>query len=607
MNKKRLAGPLAAVAVLLALAAGKVSAAPNLLPNVGIIPFDAAGSMPNLASLASSLTDFLTIDFKISGRVVVKSLKRPAVEDFTNSIETIMSDGKLDYLLFGTVRGSVDGDVDITAYLVDSEGRRLSAGYRKLGSLTELTDAGDALYASLAKNVGSIHRGFGSIALDPSGIGGYDVYLNDELVGHGLPSVEDVLNGTYFVEVKQNRPFGALTLVSERITLGEGERANVKFVLPAVLPEEIAKVTDTIGAINQGWVAPSQESQVEMDIASLETAFSDISSCPGVGELAAKTRQYRGLWEARKLRYSIEESPLDFDPERLAELKGLYGSAAVYPDPEAIRDAVREDAAIAATLQVAKAIAAAGSGQQERAYGLYRAARGLLVEFEINLPWAYADDIAFLESMGDTYGPKAAPPKGPPRTRDSRVALGVGLMAVGAGLMAADVTGLMKDSMPASFPANLAASLGRGALIGAENVSFAGGLALAAFGRSANYREKVKPAQEAMAAARAHFGQRLADARKLIDSLAAPDHGPLIMVLSTAPCVFARVGFMPAMRLPFAVKAPAAGNKTVVYADDGEIELPAADRIQAVYARAPESAAPARVGSRSPTRIARTS
>jgi TolB-like protein len=505
------------------------------LPRVGIIPFDATDSGSNLASVASSLTDFLTIDFKISGRVVVKSLKRPAADDFASSIGQILTDNKLDYLLFGTVKGNADGAIDIVAFLAGSQGERLSAGYRKLGSLFELSDAGDALYTSLAKNLGTVHKGFGRIEFSRDGAGDYDVYLNGEFAGHNIERIDNVMEGKQFVEIRQKRPFGVFTPVSESLTVAEGERVSVRFTLPAVLPQELAKVTDTVNMIDEKWAKADAKDEIESDIGSLEEAFSDISSCPGVGDLFAKTKQYRALWECRKLRFDIESDPLKFDPGRLSELEHVYASAAACPDPEAIRTLVREDVAVAESIRLAKATVKAAEGDFRHALDEYRAMAEHYRVYDMNLPVAVGDDVRLLEAIEALYDSAKRPGRDFTALSQAAVASGIGLVGISAGSILLDIPGAIND-IPNSdnFALNISKGVGRSALLALEKVGVAGGAGLIAVGKAGLYRANDEEARDAGEAMKAHYGQRLGDADAFLKaaSLPPPSKSRLILLSS---------------------------------------------------------------------------
>jgi hypothetical protein len=581
MSKSRLLRPLLALVALIGLSAAQAAAAPNLLPRIGIIPFDASGNMTNLASVASSLSDFISIDFKISGRVAVIAIKRPAAEDFTSSVESIMADNKLDYLLFGTVRGNADSDIDIVAYLVDGQGARLSAGYRKLGSLFELTDAGDALYVSLAKNVGTIHRGFGSIELAHEGEGGYDVYLNGELVGHNIDSAENLLNGKYFLEIKQSRPFSTLTLISESMMIGEGERAKVRFKMPAVLPEELAKVTDKFTEIDQNWDKAEEQSTVEQDISGLETSFTDISAAPGVGEFATKTRQYRGLWEVKKMRYAIEDGMLGFDPSRLRELKGLYLSAQTYSDPETIRAGIREEVVIAGSLQSAKAVLAADSGSWASAVRIYLDLKDIYQIFDLPFPAVYSSDLDFFAALDANYASATLKKDGRKPPYGGMIAGGIGLAGASAVLMATDVSSKIGDVSSAGIVGNIIKNIGKDAIVGFENVGFVAGLGLIAAGNAGNYREASTTSEDAKAAARAHFGARVDDAKALSAALGSSSVGKAnLLVVAPSPGALAKVTKAGTRRTPFVVDNAVAGDRVVVDTGREKTEIAIGTRIK---------------------------
>lgn len=587
---------IAILALAAVAAVGSAAADDKLLPCVGVMPFDSADSASNLSSVASSLTDFLTIDLKISGRVTVKSLRRPAVEDFTGSVGAIIADNKLDYLLFGTVKQGAEGEIDIMAYLANVQGERLGAAYRKLGSLFELSDAGDALFASLAKGIGTIHRGFGSIALAPEGEGSYDVYLNGELAGRNLDRIDDVLNGKHFIEVKQHRPFGETTLVSESLVIGEGERATLRFTIPAVLPEETVAVTGKFSLIDEEWDKSDSRDSVEDSIVYLESAFSDIGSCPGVRGLSAKTRQYRELWECRKMRYAIEDGLADFDPARLGELAKVYASAELCPDPDAVRRGVREDVAIADAIRLEKAIAAACEGNWALALAEYRAMAEDYRSFGMEVPRAFKEDTALLESVESAYASSRL-------ERDRSEGLGraaswagAGFLAGAVGSMALDLPNKLKASANTdTFALNLAmgaAACGSEAL---EKIGVAGGAGLIAAGAAVKDRGGEEQRQDAAAATRAHYGQRLADAKAFLSEIAAPkgkaasvkaaQARPRLVVLSESPLALVAVGKDRPRAAPFVVNLSKPGETVMV--DSGSVKeaFLAEARSKIAYAR----------------------
>jgi hypothetical protein len=513
-------GSIALLAMLLAVAPavadGKESGPSQVKPRLGIIPMDFKNGDRDLSSVASSLSDFLAMDFKLSGQVEVKSLKRPANVDFTSSISSIIADNKLDYLLFGNVSSSPGGIIDIVVYLFDGQGGKLSSGYHKLSSLLDLSDAGDALFASLSKNVGTVHRGFCSIAMAPEGTGGYDVYLNGEFAGHNLSSIENLLNGKHFLEIKQHRPFSSISLVMEYLTLAEGERATIRFSLPDVLPDEIASVTADFNEMESKWNDPDGQKTIEDDLKYLEDSFADISSCPGVATLAAKTRQYEMLWRVRKLRFDLEASPLDFPEEKLKELQPIYASAAAYPEPEVVRGAVRDVVEIECALQSAKATVAVGKGDWGSSLAIMRSIADMYGKYGLEVPRTYSEDLRFLETLEGLYGSgsSASAAKG----HQGAVKAGVALTAAAVGAMAVNAPKLIPTDA-SSFSANIACGVAQKGLVVLEDLAFLGGVGLIALGNADRYNEGGRMRDDAGAAARVYFGKRLGDAQSFVAGL----------------------------------------------------------------------------------------
>lgn len=561
------------------------------LPCVGIIPLDAESGKPDLVPVASSLSDFLSIDFKISGRVAVKGIKRPVAEDFTSSIPQIIKENRLDYLLFGLVHSEQGGGIEINVFMYDAQGGKLSAGYQKVAELFELSDAGDSLFAALSKNVGTIHHGFGRIDFVVEGVGSYEVFMNGESLGRNLPSLDNVLNGRHFIEVKQSRPFGTVTLVSGYVDMAEGARESVKVSLPVVLPEELARVGSTVNMIEDKWEKEDSRADVEAAIASLEDAFSDISSCPGVVDLAAKTRQLRALWKSRELRYAMEANPLVFELSSFDELKPVFAGASDCPDPEAIRSSIRENLSIASSLQSMRAVAAASEGDWRRALDIYRLVSNYYEAFGLELPAVYARDIAFLEGIDSLYAKSKLERASSAKAYSAARVAGLGLLALASGSLAANLPEQIRSSDPGDHLANLSAGLGRDGLIAFENLGILAGTSLFAYGRSGQYRGDETERVGATAAARTYFGRRLADASALSSALSAPSGLPALVIFSDRPEVPVKLDKEASRPAPFAFTPDGSKAEKAVVLQSGTLRMSVAIESRRKFVFLPAEAA----------------
>ena len=108
-------------------------------------------------------------------------------------------------------------------------------------SVFDIFDAADSITLALISQVSDIHIGFGAIQLERgSGFGRIEVYLDGKQIKNWERVFRKVLNGTYTLEVLQQRLLGDTVILRREIEVVENQTTTVAFDIPGASDEEFA-------------------------------------------------------------------------------------------------------------------------------------------------------------------------------------------------------------------------------------------------------------------------------------------------------------------------------------------------------------------------------
>lgn len=291
---------------------------------IAVLPPDNTIGGSQYEVISETIRETVTLTLKLLGTFrVIESGNIPKGQTISE-IRLVAEQNRLDNVIFGEIREDDSGSVMfILSVYSSSQNRIIDTKTERVESLIETFDAADRLVISLLESFSRSHIGWGTIALQNTGVqGSYTVFVDGEIWGENLRSLSNVLIGLRHVTVKQERPFQDAVLADTKVEVLENKSVNVRFTIPALTKNELngfRVIEETLlNAWNNGKTAEVDEQ--------FELAFSLLEKAKASEELEKLRSKYKQWEDAFKRGERIAE---------LDERSGIGGiSAANIEDAE---------------------------------------------------------------------------------------------------------------------------------------------------------------------------------------------------------------------------------------------------------------------------------
>jgi hypothetical protein len=257
----------------------------------------------------------------------------------------------VDFIAFGSIKSPKPGSATCSVSLFDrAKGREsISRESAPVPAINLLEAADELISAALGEATGR-RIGFGQIAFKPEGPkGSYRCLLDGAEAGSDIAILRSVLVGTHRVNVVQRRMLGEMELLSKQVDIKQGETADISFEIPSLTGDEKKRIDSLEDIIRANLDDPASAEKVDQALGEYESMAKDDSYSASIDEYRDRERQLAAIWAIRKNRYEIEAAAWEPSSGLLSKSEALYLAAAGYPDPEALRGAVAENASILAT------------------------------------------------------------------------------------------------------------------------------------------------------------------------------------------------------------------------------------------------------------------
>lgn len=224
------------------------------LPRVVVLPVvNNTGESRNDA-LAQTTTDTVALTIRLlEGYELVpfdgfegEELSAPPVERAALVAERV----SVESVLFGDVSRGEEGEFVFELDVYDRRTREVTGRTESVAeSLFDVFDAADRLVAEAVGAFSGVRIGFGSLRFVPEGEFDYRVYLDGNVVGDNVATIERILIGERALRVTQLIQGVERRIYQEEFTVEEGESRVVSLVVPEATPEEEARAAELIARI----------------------------------------------------------------------------------------------------------------------------------------------------------------------------------------------------------------------------------------------------------------------------------------------------------------------------------------------------------------------
>ena len=214
---------------------------------IAVIPMKNRSEMPEYTTLCETMTDTVTSVIRyLPDYILIETTENPqmlevAIDNMENVSELADSFG-YDQVLYGDLKRNEEDNLAFTFQIYSREEDDIIVEQTAVAeSLLDVFDTADTMTLDLLGQITDVNIGFGSIDLiKEEGKGTYEVYLNDKRIRNPQKNFSKVLNGSYIIEIQQDRILGDTVIFSQKIYVNEFQSTTVRFSIPKATGEEKA-------------------------------------------------------------------------------------------------------------------------------------------------------------------------------------------------------------------------------------------------------------------------------------------------------------------------------------------------------------------------------
>ena len=199
--------------------------------------------------ISRTITDTIELTLELLGSYTVVELSSPSGQLSVETLNQFARANRLDNVIFGETTRRADGTIVFDVSVYDRVENEIILGHQETAaSFFDTFDAADAMVVSIVESFSDTHIGWGTIVLANEGTrGDFDIYVDGTYFGSSKKSLPNILIGPRKITLRQDRPFGEVTIAEEVIQVIEEETSIMIFSIDSVTPME----TSGFGAIEQ--------------------------------------------------------------------------------------------------------------------------------------------------------------------------------------------------------------------------------------------------------------------------------------------------------------------------------------------------------------------
>lgn len=396
--RSRLVHSLAVVFFLL-LQSFAHAESPSLKLRIALYRFDNGTGAPAYDALCQTLDRSLSLTIRQLG--LYELISAPAGARDAESLRAWAEAHRADYIMYGQITQPSPGSIRCSLAIYDrAKGTSPIARESPTVKNLEAFDAADDLIAAVLQAATGRHIGFGTVNLANSGAkGSYTVSLDGIDLGTDVTSLDTILNGKHTIVIGQKRMLGPFEVARWTFDLAERQSLDLSFSIPDLTDSERSRLETLEAAIKVDWRRRGEIAKEDGRVAEYTALTSDLSFSSAMEPYQRRAKQLSGEWSIQKNRLEIERKAWQPDSELLATSIAAYVSAKSYPEPERLRSAIRDNAALLASLLELRAGLDLSRGDHQAAFSAFDS----ILDFSAYLPEGWKMEFAFAASALKEY------------------------------------------------------------------------------------------------------------------------------------------------------------------------------------------------------------
>ncbi len=245
-----LAGLCGLILVLLpvsGLFAQESEAEGDFRPRIAIVPMRNDSGEPAYDAVARTVSDSVGLVLRLLGDFAVTEVyDEPAlasvdIED-QQQIALLVESAPFEEVIYGNLIRNDQRQLEfrLNLYSAEEQGVRF-APTAVARSIFAVFDAADEITVALVSEFSDVRVGFGELEIVlVDGEGLFDVFLDQTRIRNPETDLQNVLNGSYELTIRQDRLLGETVIYRQQVEIFEDRTTRVEFAIPAATEEEIS-------------------------------------------------------------------------------------------------------------------------------------------------------------------------------------------------------------------------------------------------------------------------------------------------------------------------------------------------------------------------------
>jgi len=295
------------------------------LSRIAVIPMKNNSGLPEYSTLCDTVTDTVTSVIPyLPDYTLFEATDNPQMLEIdTSNLESIKefaAEYGYDEILYGDLTKNEQDKLLFKLQIYDLKEHDILVEQDAIAeTLLDVFDTADIMTLDLLGQITDVNIGFGTIELTKtSGQGIYDVYLNDKLIRNPKKNFNKVLNGSYFLEIRQDRILGETVVYSSKFYVNEFQTSSVRFSIPGATEEELRYILIQNQDMLETAGEPENLDKFLAEIAEFQEFTNDIDYDPELVELKDTIIEELGVRASQILEDVMEEADKSYyneDPD----------------------------------------------------------------------------------------------------------------------------------------------------------------------------------------------------------------------------------------------------------------------------------------------------
>ncbi|MGL1893201.1 MAG: hypothetical protein OCD02_16320 [Spirochaetaceae bacterium] len=255
----------------------------DIKPRILIIPFENQVDDDIYNAICSSINSTITNSLKYMGIYEILIDQQDEHSGLSKGeLHNYVIENYIDNVIYGFLNLDEKNNIVLNNSLYESKTDSLLLSKDYIAeNYFDIFDISEILISEMLSRFSDEHIGFGSINFNNRGEkAAFEIYLNGSFVGNNTIHIPKVLNGTYLIEIKQNRFNQKKVIFSKEYLLKEREKLNIDFSVPYLTAYEEENIKN-IAILAKNTIVNNIDIDIRlMEVKALLESMDDLSFSP---------------------------------------------------------------------------------------------------------------------------------------------------------------------------------------------------------------------------------------------------------------------------------------------------------------------------------------